>query len=84
MKNLRFFVNSCPSGNGLSYKVKKNWPSGQFQRMLRILSWRLTTLWRNFLYYKKKTQFRICAFLLFHMQVFTNAGEDMQIFTHPW
>ncbi len=29
--------------------IKKNWPGGQFQRMLRILSWRLTTLWRNFL-----------------------------------
>ena len=24
MKNLRFFVNSCPSDDGLSYKVKKN------------------------------------------------------------
>ena len=31
MKNLRFFVNSCPSGNGLSYKVKKNWPSGKIE-----------------------------------------------------
>ena len=34
--------------------IKKNWPSGQFQRMLRILSWRLSTLWRNFLLYKKE------------------------------
>ena len=35
----------------ISFKIaiKKNWPGGQFQRMLRILSWRLTTLWRNFL-----------------------------------
>ena len=36
--------------------IKKNWPGGQFQRMLRILSWRLTTLWRNFLQVKEVAQ----------------------------
>jgi len=43
-------IRDAPQHYGvISYNIKKNWPSSQFQRMLRILSWRLTTLWRNFL-----------------------------------
>ena len=34
-----FFPGDLQRCGVISYSVKKNWPSGQFQRMLRILSW---------------------------------------------
>ncbi len=43
MKNLRFFLNLFPSGEGISYKVKKN-PVYRILRLRRVATARLSNL----------------------------------------